>query len=149
MLETFACFNPRTLMGATEPVEGMTPEDQVSIHAPPKGATYHLFPILRTYIVSIHAPPNQRVRRQKDYDANIKQMFQSTHPKGCDDFFTSNPTNQIVSIHAPTEGTTMQPCTNSQNHEVSTPAPHERHDLGNRKIGIDFFVSIYALMLWD
>ena len=31
----------------------------------------------------------------------MTRTFQSTHSKECDDFFTSNPTNQIVSIHAP------------------------------------------------
>ena len=96
-------FNPRTRLGATRGVYPVYPGEHVSIHAPvwvrlwrfhllrphrcfnPRtrlGATWGVYLLATDDAVSIHAPV--WVRRTGPLKGRWWQMFQSTHPFGCD-----------------------------------------------------------------
>ena len=138
------CFNPRTHTGcdplpkagnkgvnwfqSTHP-HGVRPEitlralsrEEVSIHAPTRGAT------------------------QQQNQWNIDQWFQSTHPHGVR-LLTKHGVAQciVVSIHAPTRGATKAMETTVNSVLFQSTHPHGVRHICGRKDGTTHLVSIHA-----
>ena len=100
-------FNPRAREGRDGVNEHEKHEDQVSIHAPARGATAATQAIYTIIGVSIHAPARGATA---DLREGVKlSLFQSTRPRG------ARPLTKFdavvlckVSIHAPARGATRR-----------------------------------------
>ena len=55
-------FNSRPSARGDAGLQSVTPHGAISIHAPPRGATFRLFTRFRAAIISIHAPPRGATR---------------------------------------------------------------------------------------
>ena len=116
------CFNPRTHTGCDMDRLFYRTNDNVSIHAPTRGATY-LQTLLDLMIkVSIHAPTRGATRACSS--SFVEAKFQSTHPHGVRRRAETSPmTLRNVSIHAPTRGATQFKRWKFVNGRVSIHAP--------------------------
>ena len=116
---------------------------QISIHAPPRGATNDVVHILRLHLISIHAPPRGATKRC--YMANMAWIFQFTplregrRSEGqfaeCAGYFNSRPSArgdlyyppfgviQLISIHAPPRGATRNCRMTCKRNFISIHAP--------------------------
>jgi len=74
-----SCFNPRSREGSDYAGYSKEITDDVSIHAPAKGATLHIIPDTVTGHVSIHAPAKGATTADEIAAAN--DAFQSTLPR--------------------------------------------------------------------
>ncbi len=124
-------FNSRAHAGRDFRCSLFTSTDLVSIHAPTRGATHVDTQSIRSPAVSIHAPTRGATRLAELSDA--VERFQFTRPRGArrdsgtrlahhhgfnsrahagrDSFTASQFLADLVSIHAPTRGATLQTTT--------------------------------------
>jgi len=119
--------------GARQQPEVVAPQDEVSIHAPARGATpvdQHDF---APPGVSIHAP-TRGATTSLSFPISLRR-FQFTRPRGArrDRRVDHRPVQQPVSIHAPTRGATRFPaggisrrCFNSRAHAGRDSADEQR-----------------------
>ena len=77
-------FNPRSREGSDSEGEGYRYTRRISIHAPARGATYHVQPDDRFFLISIHAPA-----------------------RGATPECRNSNSIGIISIHAPARGATQ------------------------------------------
>ena len=77
----------------------------ISIHAPPRGATEHSGNVSKEYVISIHAPPRGATRR---YCTATKRKSISIHapPRGATATMYNFDPSIFISIHAPPRGAT-------------------------------------------
>ena len=75
------CFNPRTREGCDHLRVPALPHREVSIHAPARGATVELRPIIIEIVVSTPTPI-EGATYQLIYEELYRDQFQSTHPRG-------------------------------------------------------------------
>ena len=106
ILHQLLCFNPRTRTGCDALLWACLIHEDVSIHAPARGATKHRR-LQRQYILSF----NPRTRTGCDGPGimicRICLKFQSTHPHGVRPYGTNTKAMiAVVSIHAPARGAT-------------------------------------------
>ena len=94
----------------------------ISIHAPTRGATEFVTPDRIHFSISIHAPT--RGATNTDRPAFLRMIFQSTLPRG-ERPLRKNGLSQspIISIHAPTRGATLQDFYSFQILPISIHAP--------------------------
>ena len=105
-LVAFFYFNPRSHERSDKsPVGAMFVGNNISIHAPTRGATSSAFFIALEIIISIHAPT-----RGATFEAVLKDEFSiiSIHAptRGATDFERAIEQACQISIHAPTRGAT-------------------------------------------
>ena len=108
--------------GATENMGGSRMGLSVSIHAPTRGATLCNIANIILILVSIHAP----TRGATSYRVRFRsgREFQSTHPHGVRQLHQVNTDeDNEVSIHAPTRGATRQQRRYLSGSKVSIHAP--------------------------
>ena len=77
------CFNPRTHSGCDLSVPSSVPSDEVSIHAPTRGATTATMQKYAGLTVSIHAPTRGATPHRLRL-GNIKLCFNPRTHSGCD-----------------------------------------------------------------
>ena len=80
MVPRMASFNPRTHTGCDQMANSFGDWQEVSIHAPTRGATLRDKPIVLLLGVSIHAPTRGATVRRHYLISAV--TFQSTHPHG-------------------------------------------------------------------
>ncbi len=137
------CFNPRAHAGRDFYVFSYTPDGDVSIHAPTRGATFvPRFPRARCWFQSTRP----RGARQK-WGWQFQSLFYvSIHAptRGATPRNYRHRDCTTVSIHAPTRGATLRQSTTPRTRYRFNPRAHAGRDVGRARKRRDVPVSIHA-----
>ena len=84
-----------------------SPDDVISIHAPPRGATPRKFQLKKTQRISIHAPPRGATATLTPFRTRRRNFNSRPSARG-DQRFRHRAGGRDISIHAPPRGATAR-----------------------------------------
>ena len=108
--------------GATLDVGFNVSRPNISIHAPPRGATSPPKPRRCARTISIHAPPRGATQERRERLPNRKNFNSRPSARG-DALLESEYRLCRISIHAPPRGATFQRCSVGDEWKISIHAP--------------------------
>ena len=94
----------------------------ISIHAPTRGATFNSFAVCVTEIISIHAPTRGATSLSFRLLSHLRYFNPRSHERS-DKAIRRRYRPECISIHAPTRGATRQVTRTSQHFKISIHAP--------------------------
>ena len=100
-------FNPRPRAGGDVDRVGCRPADDVSIHAPARGATRAVKAVAWTALVSIHAPARGATEAQ-GLAEQLQHVSIHAPARGATETILQAGFARVVSIHAPARGATWE-----------------------------------------
>ena len=127
-LVAFFYFNPRSHERSDKsPVGAMFVGNNISIHAPTRGATGTPVTGVKGAKISIHAP-TRGATKQLPLSIVITDISIHAPTRGATRLIHAKFIIANISIHAPTRGATLPPNKNRLTHVYFNPRSHERSD---------------------